>query len=175
LISLLNVGLSLNTFGVSFDFNAVAIALSLPFFVVMPFIPTLSGFVLTGLAAEVQASFQGYYIPSLAIFMFLSLFTSRAGSFRERAAYQLEHFHNESLGKLRDMLFDLVPPQYAVQLVAGCRYIEPCYGRAVVLQLDICNFTVCFPVLTRQQKDEYANHKCNRLKYGPVKHDAAET
>ena len=40
------------------------------------------------------------------------------------------------------MLYDLVPPSYARRLVIGCARIPSVQGRACVLQLDICNFTV---------------------------------
>lgn len=140
-VSLLNSGISLNVFGVSFEFNSLVVVFNLPVLYIMSSISTLSGDD-TGAHAELQASFNLFTITSYAVLMIFCLLASRAWSFRERAAYQLEHFHNETLNTLRHKLFDLVPPQYAKLLVVGCKYIEPCHGRAVVLQLDVCNFTV---------------------------------
>ena len=141
--SLLNSGISLNVFGVSFEFNSLVIVFCLPALYIMSTISTLSGDV-TGAhdGYNLQASSNLYTISGLVLVMIICLLASRAWSFRERAAYQLENFHNETLNHLRHKLFDLVPPQYAKLLVNGCKYIEPCLGRAVVLQLDICNFTV---------------------------------
>ena len=46
------------------------------------------------------------------------------------------------------MLYDLVPPSYARQLVLGCARIPSVRQRACVLQLDICNFTVLSQAMT---------------------------
>jgi len=57
------------------------------------------------------------------------------------------------------MLYDLVPRTYVHQLLLGSpnEQIESSPGHAVVLQLDICNFTVISQSMTQQQLAELMN------------------
>lgn len=55
------------------------------------------------------------------------------------------------------MLFDLVPSAYVKQLIAGCTYVKATPGRAVVLHLDICNFTVISQTLDATKLAEVMN------------------
>ena len=57
-------------------------------------------------------------------------------------AWRVELFHRHRLNQMRNVLLDLLPSAYLQQLISGCNYIACSTGRAVVLQLDICNFTV---------------------------------
>ena len=80
--------------------------------------------------------------------MILSLGSSRVWCVNERVVWREDLFLRTELDYLRRLLFDLVPPMYARQLVMGCERIASSEGRVAVLQLDICNFTVISQSLT---------------------------
>jgi hypothetical protein len=71
-----------------------------------------------------------------------SLFFSRERCISQRNVFRQGMAHIRQLNQMQTMLFDLVPSAYAKQLIAGCTNIQATTGRAVVMHLDICNFTV---------------------------------
>ena len=60
----------------------------------------------------------------------------------ERTTWGIDMDYRDRLCQMRTVLLDLLPSTYLHRLIQGCDYIECSSGRAVVLQLDICNFTL---------------------------------
>ena len=60
----------------------------------------------------------------------------------ERTTWGIDMDYRDRLCQMRTVLLDLLPSTYLNRLIQGCDYIECSSGRAVVLQLDICNFTL---------------------------------
>ena len=81
-----------------------------------------------------------YFRNVLAIIM--DLFFANAVWRSERTMWGIEMDYRDRLSQMRTVLLDLLPSAYLHRLLEGCDYIECSSGRAVVLQLDICKFTV---------------------------------
>ena len=76
-----------------------------------------------------------------------------------RTTWAIESSHKARLSTMRTVLLDLLPAPYLQQLIKGCDYIRPSQGRAVVLQLDLCDFTV----LSQQHPPEKLANMVNGL------------
>ena len=93
-------------------------------------------------AADRLALLESVVLQSFHIcFIVSASFMARTLSLQERRSWRHGLFHSFQLVKIRHTLHDLVPPAYAEQMIMGC-HVTSTSSRVVVLQLDICNFTV---------------------------------
>ena len=136
------------SFGVSFAGNSLLLFVHLAFVVHIavfwdPF-PATPDDVMRNSFDTFRVLFLGKsLIANLASFV-----VSWAVTVRTRLRWRLDLFQRNHLASVRNMLYDLVPPTFVDQLIAGSERMECSVGRAVVLQLDICNFTTMSSVLT---------------------------
>jgi class 3 adenylate cyclase len=87
----------------------------------------------------------------------LSITAAAAGWRSERMAWRTEMCSRDQLNQRRTVLLDLLPSEYLRQLIKGCEYIKCSSGRAVVLQLDLCNFTVLSEQLVPEKLADVVN------------------
>ena len=88
---------------------------------------------------------------------FASICSAAAVWRSERMAWRREMSSRDHLNHRRTLLLDLLPSAYLRQLIKGCDYIKCSSGRAVVLQLDLCNFTVLSQQLAPEKLADVVN------------------
>ena len=84
-------------------------------------------------------SANAYFVCQALGSLIISALVSRG----KRKIWARHRYHRQELQRLLEILFDLVPPQYSLKLVAGCgsQDIPISRCRVVALQLDLCGFT----------------------------------
>ena len=143
--------ISQTIFGVSFEGNCILILLSIPVLLVATSLPlqeSLSGLQFAEEHVEAFTSFRTNLLIGCAASFVSSIGSAHFVCLYSRRVWRRERFHSAQLKKMHNLLLDLVPPVYAKQLIQGCKHMECSSGRVVVLQLDICNFTVISQSLT---------------------------